>query len=52
MLSNLTERYKKAGKRVQMRHLSPECQLLLKDAGSLVEIVMADDDPHYTVARI
>ena len=52
MLSSVTERYKKAGKRVQMRHLSPECQLLLKDAGSLVEIVMADDDPHYTVARI
>ena len=52
MLSSVTERYKKAGKRVQLRHLSPECQQLLKDAGSLVEIVMADDDPHYTVARI
>ncbi len=51
-LNGLTERYKKAGKRVRLRHLSPECQKLLKTAGPLVEIEVAEDDPHYTIARI
>lgn len=52
MLSSVTERYKKAGKRVRLRHLSPECQKLFKDAGSLVEIEVADDDPQYRLARV
>jgi SulP family sulfate permease len=51
-LSTLTERYRKSGKRVRIRHLSPECAKLLETAGSLVEVEVADDDPHYTVARI
>jgi len=51
-LSALTERYKNAGKRVRLRHLSPECANLLETAGSLVEVEVAEDDPHYTVARI
>ena len=51
-LSALTERYKKAGKRVRLRHLSPECASLVKTAGKLVVVEIADDDPHYTVARI
>jgi len=51
-LNVLTERYKKAGKRIRMRHLSTECQKLLKTAGTLVEIEVAEDDPHYTIARI
>ena len=51
-LSTITDRYKKAGKRLRLRHLSPECQKLLKDAGSLVEIEMAEDDPNYRLARI
>jgi SulP family sulfate permease len=51
-LNTLTERYKKAGKRVRLRHLSRECQKLLKDAGTLVEIEVAEDDPDYRLARI
>jgi SulP family sulfate permease len=51
-LSALTERYKKAGKRVRLRHLSPECQKMLTTAGSLVEVEVAKDDPHYTIARL
>jgi sulfate permease, SulP family len=51
-LSGLTERYKKAGKRVRLRHLSPDCRQLLQSAGSLIEVEVAEDDPHYTVARI
>ena len=51
-LSALTERYKKAGKRIRLRHLSTECQKLLTTAGSLVEVEVAEDDPHYTIARL
>jgi SulP family sulfate permease len=51
-LSMLSERYRKADKRLRIRHLSPECAVLLEKAGNLVEIEVAEDDPHYTVARI
>ena len=51
-LNGLTERYKKAGKRVRLRHLSPECQKLLTSAGPLIEVEVAEDDPRYTIARI
>jgi SulP family sulfate permease len=51
-LSALTERYRKAEKRIRIRHLSPDCAKLLDKAGSLVEIEVADDDPLYTVARL
>ncbi|QXD24140.1 SulP family inorganic anion transporter [Opitutia bacterium ISCC 51] len=51
-LNALTERYKKSGKRVRLRHLSPDCQQLLKRSAPLVEVEIAEDDPHYTVARI
>jgi SulP family sulfate permease len=51
-LSALTERYKKSGKRVRLRHLSPECVTLLETAEGLVEVELAEDDPHYTIARI
>ena len=51
-LNGLTERYKKAGKRIRLRHLSPECQKMLTTAGSLVEVEVAEDDPHYTLTSI
>lgn len=51
-LSALTERYKKAGKRVRLRHLSSDCHKLLTSAGTLIEVEVAEDDPHYSVARI
>lgn len=51
-LNALTERYKNAGKRIRLRHLSPECQQMLTTAGNLVEVEVAEDDPHYTIARL
>ncbi len=51
-LNAITERYRKAGKRLRLRHLSPECQHMITTAGSLIEVEMAEDDPHYHVARI
>ena len=51
-LSVLSERYKNAGKRLRLRHLSPECAKLLKDAGTLVEVEVAEDDPHYSLTQM
>lgn len=45
----LAERYEKAGKRLHIRHLSRDCQLLLKKAGNLVEVNYIED-PSYAVA--
>jgi SulP family sulfate permease len=51
-LNAVTERYRKAGKRLRLRHLSPECQKMITSAGRLVVVEVAEDDPHYSVARI
>jgi SulP family sulfate permease len=51
-LNAITERYRKAGKRLRLRHLSPECQKMITTAGKLVVIEVAEDDPHYSVASI
>ncbi len=48
-IDSLAERYLKAGKRLHLRHLSPECTKLLKKAGDLVEVNVIED-PKYFVA--
>ena len=45
----IAERYLKRGKQLHLRHLSADCQKLLRKAGSLVEINVIED-PHYFVA--
>jgi SulP family sulfate permease len=51
VINSLAERYKAAGKQIKLRHLSPECAKMLKDAEHLVEIDIIED-PHYSVAQI
>lgn len=48
-ISVLTDRYVKEGKKVHVRHLSPDCRKLLHKAGVLVEINLIED-PSYKVA--
>lgn len=48
-IDKLAERYLKEGKRLHLKHVSPECRLLLKTAGDLVEVNVVED-PHYHVA--
>ncbi|NRA13638.1 MAG: sodium-independent anion transporter, partial [Crocinitomicaceae bacterium] len=48
-LNSLTERYLKAGKKIHLRHLSPDCQKLLKNADKIVEVNVMED-PTYHVA--
>ncbi len=48
-IDTLADRYLRAGKRLHLRHLSPECRELLKKAGDLVEVNVMED-PRYHVA--
>ena len=48
-IDNLAERYLNANKRLHLRHLSEDCQLLLKKAGDLVEVNVIED-PRYRIA--
>lgn len=48
-IDTLAERYLNAGKRLHLRHLSPECKQLLDKAGDLVEVNVIED-PRYHVA--
>jgi len=47
-LNQLTERYSKAGKRICLKHLSPDCVKLLGRASSMVEVNFYED-PEYVV---
>ena len=48
-IDSLAEKYKRAGKNLHLRHLSPDCRALLEKAGDLVEVSVIED-PHYGVA--
>jgi SulP family sulfate permease len=47
-LNKITERYQKAGKIVHLRHLSQDCQKLLKNADKIIDVNVLED-PHYKV---
>ncbi len=49
-IDTLAERYLNAGKTLHLVHLSEECRVLLKKAGSLVEVNVIED-PRYFVAE-
>ena len=48
-LDGLAERYLKRGKRLHIRHISPECRMLLRRAGNLCEVNVLED-PDYHIA--
>ncbi len=48
-IDTLAEKYIRAGKKLHLRHLSPECRILLHKAGDLVEVNLLED-PVYHVA--
>jgi len=47
-LSKITERYLKVGKKVHLRHLSPDCQKLLQNADKIIDVNVLED-PNYKV---
>ena len=48
-IDTLAERYVRRGKRLHLRHLSPECRKLLRRAKDLVEVNVIED-PDYHIA--
>ena len=48
-IDTLADRYLAANKQLHLRHLSPECRILLNKAGNLVEVNVMED-PQYHVA--
>jgi sulfate permease, SulP family len=49
-LNALTERYLKSGKKVHLRHLSADCQKLLKNADKIIEVNVLEDPTYHIVA--
>jgi len=47
-LNNITERYAKLDKKVQLKHLSPDCLVLLKNADKIIDVDVIHD-PTYKV---
>ena len=47
-LNKLTERYLKAGKKLHLKHLSPDCQKLLSNAEKIIDVNILED-PTYKV---
>ena len=47
-LNKITERYHKVGKKVHLKHLSPDCKMLLKNAQGIIEVNVLED-PTYKV---
>ncbi len=47
-LNKITERYLKVGKKVHLKHLSKDCQQLLKNADEIININVLED-PNYKV---
>ena len=50
VLNKLTERYHKHGKKIYLKHLSPDCRKLIKNAESVI-VVNIIEDPTYNVMR-
>lgn len=49
-LNKVTERYRKQGKKVRIKHLSADCKRLIKNAESVIMVDIIDD-PTYKVMR-
>jgi len=47
-LNKITERYRKAGKRIHLKHLSPDCKRLLANADEIIDVNVLED-PTYKV---
>jgi SulP family sulfate permease len=47
-LNKLTARYMKVGKKVHLKHLSPDCRALLRNADKIIDVNVVED-PTYKV---
>ena len=49
-LNKLTERYAKLEKQVQLKHLSPDCLILLQNADKLIDVNVINDPTYKVIA--
>ena len=49
-LNKLTERYKEAGKKIQLKHLSKDCTRLLKNAEKIIDVNVVEDPTYKLVS--
>jgi SulP family sulfate permease len=50
-LNKITERYLKVGKKIHLKHLSPDCKNLLKKADSIFDVNVLEDPTYkYTLS--
>ena len=47
-IEDIAQKYHEAGKQVKLRHLTKDCQRLLRKSGQLV--INSEDDPDYKIA--
>lgn len=50
-LNRLTERYREAGKKLHLKHLSPDCRRLLKNAGDMIDVNVLEDPTYQVVTN-
>lgn len=50
-IHKITERYSKAGKKVHLRHLSPDCRKLLDNAAAIIEVNHYEDPMYKVVSK-
>ena len=50
-LNKLTERYKKAGKKLHLQHLSNDCRTLLKNAADVIDVNIVEDPVYYVASN-
>ena len=50
-LNKITERYHKQGKKLHLRHLSPDCRQLLKNAEGVIDVNIIEDPTYKVVAN-
>jgi SulP family sulfate permease len=48
-LNKITERYHKVGKKVHLRHLSPDCKRLLAKADEIIDVNIMEDPTYKLV---
>ena len=51
-IQKLAERYRSEGKTLKLQHISSNCRQLLENAGSMVDVIVLEDDPIYIVANL
>lgn len=48
-LNKITERYEKVGKKIHLKHLSPDCHKLLKNAERIIDVNIVEDPTYKLV---